>query len=144
MLNQQGAYFASGNVLFWREGQGEWQPLSQLAELQAALQQPPSEAETAALAAQQAAGTAAAGQLPQAGAVAGSAAGAPPIAPARRGAQAAAAAAVPADPALAGFLSEISALEAEGAAPADAPESPPPDERRFEDDDGTWCAEVGS
>lgn len=138
MLNQQGGYFRSGDVLFWREGQGEWQPLSQLAELQAALQQAPSEEETAALAAQQAAGAAAAGQQQATEAAAGgNAAGAPPEAPARRGAQAAAAAAVPADPALAGFLSEISALEAEGA--VDAPESPPPDERRFEDDDGTWC-----
>ncbi|KAL4431027.1 hypothetical protein ABPG75_006283 [Micractinium tetrahymenae] len=145
-LNQQGGYFRSGDVLFWREGQGEWQPLSQLAELQAALQQPPSEAETAALAAQQAAaaGTAAGQQQQQqqqpGEATGGNAAGAPPAAPARRGARAAAAAAVPADPALAGFLSEISALEAEGdaAGAADAPESPPPDERRFEDDDGTW------
>lgn len=141
MLNQQGGYFRSGDVLFWREGQSEWQPLSQLAELQTALQQAPSEGETAALAAQQAAGTAAAGQQQQQPAAGGDAAGVPPDAPARRGSQAAAAAAVPADPALAGFLSEISALEAEGAAEgaADAPESPPPDERRFEDDDGTWC-----
>ncbi|KAL4426855.1 hypothetical protein ABPG77_006641 [Micractinium sp. CCAP 211/92] len=140
VLNQQGGYFRSGDVLFWREGQSEWQPLSQLAELHTALQQAPSEGETAALAAQQAAGTAAAGQQQQQPAAGGDAAGVPPDAPARRGSQAAAAAAVPADPALAGFLSEISALEAEGAAEgaADAPESPPPDERRFEDDDGTW------
>lgn len=83
MLNQQGGYFRSGDVLFWREGQGEWQPLSQLAELQAALQQAPSEEETAALAAQQAAGAAAAGQQQATEAAAGgnAAAGAAPPAP---------------------------------------------------------------
>jgi HIV Tat-specific factor 1 len=136
-LNQHGGYFKSEAVLFWREGQGDWKPLGELSELQQALQQAPPAADagnTAAPAAAAAATAAAQGGQP------------PPSG--RRGAAAAAAPAVAPDPQLAGFLSEISALEADGdgpgadggtaaAADADAPASPPPDERRFEDDDGT-------
>ncbi|EFN59448.1 hypothetical protein CHLNCDRAFT_138015 [Chlorella variabilis] len=125
-LNQHGGYFKNHEVMFWREGQGEWKPLRELAELQHALQQaPPAGGADAAAAAPAAAGG-----------------GPPPAAGRRRGAAAAAAAAVPADPQLAGFLSEISALGAEGEgeggdAEAGAPASPPADERQFEDDDGT-------
>ncbi|KAL4859417.1 Splicing factor U2AF-associated protein 2 [Chlorella vulgaris] len=136
-LNQHGGYFKSEAVLFWREGQGDWKPLGELSELQQALQQAPPAADagnTAAPAAAAAATAAAQGGQP------------PPSG--RRGAAAAAAPAVAPDPQLAGFLSEISALEADGDGPAadggpaaavdaDAPASPPPDERRFEDDDGT-------
>ncbi|PSC73552.1 Splicing factor U2AF-associated 2 [Micractinium conductrix] len=129
-LNQQG-YFASEDVLFWRGGQGEWKPLRELSDLHAALQQPPPEGYAGG-----------GGEAADAAAAVGAA---QPEAPQRRrgkGKKGAAAAAVPSDPALAGFLSEISALEAgeEGAAEGGAPASPPPDERRFEDDDGTWYA----
>lgn len=132
-LNQQG-YFASEDVLFWRGGQGEWKPLRELSDLHAALQQPPPEGYAGG-----------GGEAADAAAAVGAA---QPEAPQRRrgkGKKGAAAAAVPSDPALAGFLSEISALEAgeEGAAEGGAPASPPPDERRFEDDDGTWWAQGG-
>jgi HIV Tat-specific factor 1 len=122
-LNQHGGYFKSDAVMFWREDQDGWKPLRELPELHAVLQEAPPEDPAAAQA----------GDMP------------PPAAHRnrRKGAAAAAAAALTADPKLAGFLSEISALEAEGGdaaaggAAADAPQSPPPDERRFEDDDGT-------
>lgn len=127
-LNEQGGYFRSGEVMFWREGQGEWRPLAELPALQAALQEAPPAGGDAGSGAPTASSDAVAGV-------------GPPAAPRRgRGARAAAAKAVPADPALAGFLSEISALEAGeevAAGEGEAPASPPPDERRFEDDDGT-------
>jgi HIV Tat-specific factor 1 len=125
-LNQHGGYFKNPDVMFWKEGQGEWQPLKQLPELNAALQQAPP------------AGTPTVGDAaaPQSGAQAAAAAPAAAPAGSQRGAAAAAAPAQPADPELAGFLSEISALEADTDG-ADVPPSPPPDERCFEDDDGT-------
>ena len=119
-LNQQGGYFRDSSVLFWREGQGEWKQLGQLTELQQALQQAPPAGEE---------------QQPGAGggAEAAAAAAAEEEAPQGRRGKGAKAKAVPTDPELAGFLSEISALEAE----AEAEASPPPEERQFEDDDGT-------
>ena len=123
-MNQQGGYFRDSSVLFWREGQGEWKQLGQLAELLQALQQAPPAGEQGQ---QQASGGAEAAPA--------AAAAEEEEAPRGRRGKGAKAKAVPTDPELAGFLSEISALEAEAEAEAEA--SPPLEERQFEDDDGT-------
>lgn len=144
-------YFNDPNVLFWREGEKEWLPLKQIPKLQQALEEAAKAADVAAAA--DGAAQPATSSVPQ------PASG--PVQPSRRGAvvasapaaAAGAAAAVAApdgdaaasvvhDPELAGFLSEISAIEAEteaaaGSEDGSVPASPPSDERSFEDDDGT-------
>ena len=125
-------------TLVWAEGQPGWLALRDCAELQAA---------------GAAANGAAASAAPSNGAVSTGADPHPDPGLARpRGVTAKAVRAAPAarlDPELAAFRAEISAIDGDASAPvaeastaseAEAPASPPPDEREFEDDDGTWYA----
>ena len=125
-------------TLVWAEGQPGWLALRDCIELQAAG------------AASAAANGAAADAAPSNGAVSTGVDPHPDPGLARaRGVAAKAVRAAPAarlDPELAAFRAEISAIDgdavagAPGLPEAEAPASPPPDEREFEDDDGTWYA----
>ena len=125
-------------TMVWAEGQPGWLALRDCVELQGAG------------AAGAATNGAAADAAPSNGAV--NTGGNPdpdPGMPRARGVAAKAVRAAPAarlDPELAAFRAEISAIDgdavagAPGLSEAEAPASPPPDEREFEDDDGTWYA----
>ena len=125
-------------TLVWAEGQPGWLALRDCVELQAAG------------AASAAANGAAAYAAPSNGAVSTCVDPDPDPGLARaRGVAAKAVRAAPAarlDPELAAFRAEISAIDgdavagAPGLPEAEAPASPPPEEREFEDDDGTWYA----
>ena len=125
-------------TLVWAEGQPGWVALRDCVELQAAG------------AAGAAANGAAAVAAPSNGAVGAGVNPEPDPGLARaRGVAAKAVRAAPAarlDPELAAFRAEISAIDGDATAgapslpEAEAPASPPPDEREFEDDDGTWYA----
>ncbi|KAK9833990.1 hypothetical protein WJX81_001143 [Elliptochloris bilobata] len=138
---------ASGAVtpetLVWAEGQASWLALRDCAELQAPW----------AAAASGAANDAPAAVASSNGAVeVGEHPNPDPAPPRGRAAAAKAVRAAPAarlDPELAAFRAEISAIDGGAGAPAaeaapapdlDAPATPPPNEREFEDDDGTWYA----
>lgn len=122
-------------TLIWKEGLPGWQPLAEVPEIKAAVSALPSAAASAGGAAlQPATGTSAAQPVVQ-----------------RRGATVVKAAKAeriaPVDRELAAFQAEMSALGATAAPGAEGgdvaveperAETPPPEDRRFQDDDGTW------
>ena len=133
---------ASGVTMVWAEGRAGWQPLQDVPELWAEISAAAVEAVTAA------AGSSAGGSIAAQRTAAPVAAAASRPAAAVKAAKAVKADIKPVDRELAAFQAEMAALGATAAAAADedaslpdlAPgraETPPPDERRFEDDDGT-------